>query len=115
MENSKGKKILAYFKDRWGISSTWQFIVINIVFAASGFSILYTKSYIYELVGLPLEASFGIKLLLFIVVVLPLYNIYFLIWSIVFGQYKFFVRYQKKILTRIARLGYLFKTAENKE
>jgi hypothetical protein len=113
MSKSTGQKLMAYFKERWGITSTFQFIIINLVFAASGFSILFTKEYIYEWVGLPLNASIGIKILLFIVVVLPLYNIYFLIWSIILGQYQFFIRYQKKILSRFSKLWYKMKPARN--
>lgn len=113
MNKRTGQRLMDFFKHRWGITSTWQFIVINLMFAASGFSILYTKGIIYEWAGIPLETSFGIKILLFFVVVLPLYNIYFLIWSIVFGQFQFFLMYQKKIISRFSRLWYLFRPARN--
>ena len=113
MNNTKGQKIISYFKDRWGITSTWQFIIINLVFAASGFSILFTKPYIYEWLSLPTEANFWTELLFFVVVVLPLYNVYFFIWSILLGQYKFFVFYQKKIFSRFSKIGNLFRVKQN--
>jgi hypothetical protein len=94
---------MKYLKEKWGVESTWHFIIINVVFACTGFSVLYVKDYIYSLFGLS-DAGFWIKALLFVLLVLPLYNLLLLVWGIVFGQFRFFWNYEKRFFSRIFKL-----------
>lgn len=94
------KRIVFYLREKWGITSTWQFILINIVFACTGFSVLYAKAVLYDLMGLS-EAGLAIKILLFLVLVLPMYNLFLLFWGTVFGQSLFFWNYEKRFFSRI--------------
>lgn len=94
------KRIVFYLREKWGITSTWQFILINVVFACTGFSVLYTKALLYDLMGLS-EAGLAIKIPLFLVLVLPMYNLLLLFWGTVFGQFRFFWNYEKRFFSRI--------------
>lgn len=91
-------------KIRWGITSTFQVIVILIVFACTGFSVLYTEEVIFRLLGIPEENSWWIALLLFIVITLPLYNLLLLIYGFIFGQFRFFWNFEKRFFGRMINI-----------
>ena len=88
-------------KRRWGITSTIQVIVILIVFACTGFSVLYAEELIFRLFGIPEDQGWGVRILLFIFITLPLYNLLLLIYGFIFGQFKFFWNFEKKMFGRI--------------
>lgn len=89
-------------KHRWGITSTWQVIIILIVFACTGFSVLYLESLVHELLNIPPNVDWYYSVLLFIVITLPLYNILLLVYGFIFGQFKFFWNFEKKFFGRFA-------------
>jgi hypothetical protein len=102
------------FKNRWGISSNWQIIIILIVFAITGSSsMLLTK---------PVLAFFEISLdkmnpFLFyfykIGIIFIIYQFLLLWFGFLFGQYNFFWKFVTNMLQRMT-FG-IFKTKKNPE
>ena len=101
-------------KQRWGITSDLQLIVIFFVFAITGSSSVYVAKPFLELIGMN-RASFPdvwwggtfywtLRLLL----IFPFYQILLVIFGWLFGQFKFFWGFEKKMLSRLG-LGFLFK------
>lgn len=88
-------------KTRWGITSTFQVILILVVFACTGFSVLYVEDIIFVLLGIGEEKSWWLAILLFILITLPLYNLLLLIFGIIFGQFKFFWNFEKRFFGRM--------------
>lgn len=98
------KKLWDKLKLRWGIENNLQVAVILLVFAVTGFSFLYINPFIDHLLGIEASDPFWIKALVFIVIVLPVYNVLLIFWGTLFGQYRFFrnfvVRFFKRITFR---------------
>jgi hypothetical protein len=98
-------------KTRWGITSTFQVIIILVVFACTGFSVLYAEEVIFRLMGIEEGKSWWLALLLFLLITLPLYNLLLLVYGFIFGQFRFFWNFEKRFFGRIIQL---FKNKSSK-
>jgi hypothetical protein len=87
-------------QSRWKLNNVWQVFVILIVFACTGFTVLFIKKPLFELwfpTGeKPIWASF-----LYWILILPFYNIILLLYGFVFGQFQFFWEFEKRLYNRI--------------
>lgn len=87
-------------KVRWKLGSTWQVIIILIVFACTGTTVLLIKrplfTYWFPEGEKPLWAN-----ITYYVLILPVYNILLLAYGFVFGQFKFFWEFEKRFFSRI--------------
>lgn len=99
-----GKNWIDKLKQRWEIHSTWQVVLILVVFACTGFSVLYVEEILVELLQLPTDMSWWGRLLIFIFLTLPLYNVLLLVWGFIFGQFRFFLNFEKRFFGRIGSL-----------
>ena len=95
-------------KKHWGISSDLQVVHILVVFAVTGFSTLFVHNYIDHLLGIEEDDSFWLKLVVFIIIILPLFNMLLFFWGVVLGQRKFVTRFIK------VKLNLLFKVFRSK-
>ncbi len=91
-------------KLRWGVNSNAQMIVIFIVFALTGSSITLIRRPIFELLGISSDTSWWISVPLYLVIVFPVYSILLLIIGTIFGQFRFFWEFEKKMWGRIKTL-----------
>ena len=80
-------------KERWGVTKSWQVIMILVVFTVTGFSVSFLHNLINPLIGIGYESSFLIKALSFSIIILPLYIIVLYIWATILGQKEFFTRF----------------------
>lgn len=101
------KSIWQKLKTRWGISSNFQVAVILLVFALTGFSTLFSHNYIDGLLGIDDDTAFWIELLVFVLLILPVFNMFLIIWGTLLGQRKFIVKFIK---AKINFLKLLFLT-----
>lgn len=85
---------------RWKVKNTMQVVIILIVFACTGFSVLLLKPYILQLLTGEREGS-TTGTILYYVLILPLYNLLLLFFGFVFGQFKFFWEFEKRFFNRI--------------
>ena len=97
---SLGQKL----KERWNVQSGWDVAVILLVFACTGFSILYLKRLIYGWIGLDTQSAAWLRWLVALVVVLPLYQVVLLVWGWLFGKFAFFWAFEKRMMARILGL-----------
>jgi len=85
---------------RWKVGSLFQVILILIVFACTGFTVLFLKrplfAYLFADGEIHLYAS-----IVYYVLILPVYNVFLLMYGFVFGQFKFFWEFEKRFFTRI--------------
>ena len=88
-------------KARWGITSTFQVVVILVVFACTGFSVLYAEEVIFRLFGIEETKSWWLALILFLLITLPLYNLLLLVYGFIFGQFRFFWNFEKRFFGRM--------------
>lgn len=100
-------------KERWGITNTWQLVIIFIVFAITGSSSVFVAKPFLHWVGMDLEnfpeSWWGQALywLLRILIIFPFYQILLVVYGWLFGQFKFFWAFEKKMLCRMG-LQFLF-------
>jgi hypothetical protein len=100
-------------KERWGITNNFQLIIIFFVFAITGSSSVYVAKPFLNLIGLELanfpETWWGEPLywILRILLIFPFYQILLVLFGWLFGQFKFFWAFEKKMLKRLG-LGFLF-------
>ncbi|MFW5830647.1 MAG: DUF6787 family protein [Prolixibacteraceae bacterium] len=87
------------FKKKWNITSNLQLIIILVVFSITGSAALIVKKYVFELIGISPETPLLLKIPLYIIVILPSYQILLLVIGALFGQFRFFYEFQKKSLS----------------
>lgn len=89
-------------KQRWGIESNFQLFIILLVFSLNGsLSLLFAKP-ILSIFGITKEILnpilfWGLRLLIVFIV----YQFLLVILGALFGQYKFFWNFEKKMLSRL--------------
>jgi hypothetical protein len=83
-------------KNRWKVKSGTQVLLILLVFACTGCSIIPIK----HLMGINASTPAG-YMILFYIGVLPIYNIMLLGYGFIFGQFKFFLEFEKRFFNRI--------------
>jgi hypothetical protein len=88
-------------QQRWGVKNYWQVIKILLVFACTGFSILYLKRWLVNWLEIETPA---LRWTFSIVVILPLYQVILLMYGWLFGQYTFFLNFEKKLLNRLKHI-----------
>lgn len=88
-------------KLRWNIKSNFQVIVILVVFAITGSTTVYLKKLIFELINITPETHLLLKIPLYIIVVLIVYNLLLLVVGFIFGQFRFFLEFEKKFFSRL--------------
>ncbi len=90
---------VAKLEKRWNVTTTQVFIIL-LVFACTGFSVMFLKK---PLLGL-LDANDSVwATVLYYVLIFPIYNIILLIYGFIFGQFSFFWDFEKRMFARIFR------------
>jgi hypothetical protein len=95
-------------KQRWGIDSNFQIIIIFFVFAITGSSAVRLAAPICGFFGVFKETSpwylyWSVRILL----IFPLYQILLVCFGWLFGQFNFFWNFEKKMLVRLGLSRFL--------
>lgn len=106
------KNVLEKLKLRWGVKNGYQVLIILIVFAATGFSILFLKQPIYKLAGISEQTPIWIRVIFYSLTILPIYQIVLLFWGFLFGQFTFFWNFEKRMFGSIQRIFKNKKSAD---
>jgi len=89
-------------KEKWGITSNFQLIIILIVFSITGSSSVVVGDPILDLIGLDKKTlSPWIFWPARILIIFPVYQVLLLIIGTLFGEFKFFWNLEKKMLYRL--------------
>lgn len=89
-------------KEKWGITSNLQFIIILIIFAVTGSLSVWVVKPILEIVGLDKsDVNAWIFWPIRIVIIFPIYQVMIVVIGALFGQFKFFWAFEKKMLVRL--------------
>lgn len=87
-------------KQRWKLDTVGQVMMVLVVFACTGFTVLLIKrpifEYLYPTGEKPLWAS-----ILYWVLIFPVYNGFLLFYGFLFGQFRFFWEFEKRFFKRI--------------
>ena len=95
-------------KERWGITTIYQLLLIIIVFAINGSLSARISNYLLTFVGInDYNTHWFIYYLILLVLVLPIYPFLLMGFGYLFGQSKFFFPFGKRMLSKIG-LGFIF-------
>jgi len=91
-------------KDRWGVGG-WGVLMILLAFSATGYSVLWIRKPLLDFL-LPDDVSGWLYWTVYVVTILPLYQVLLIIWGTIFGQGRFFwgkAKAMNRFLARIFR------------
>lgn len=87
-------------KQKWNLQSVGQVIIVLIVFACTGFTVLLIKKPLLDLLaGDSSDTVFAS--IVYYLLILPVYNVFLLAYGFLFGQFTFFWEFEKKSLNRL--------------
>ena len=90
------------FKEKWGITSNFQLAIILLVFSITGSVAVWVAKPVLDLVGLDKEAlSPWVFWPIRIFIIFPIYQVLIVVIGAIFGQFKFFWAFEKKMLVRL--------------
>ena len=96
-------------EDKWKVSYKWEMIAIFIVFAITGSLAGKLAGPFTEWIGLGREETNGfLYWTARILLIFPIYQVILIVIGWLFGQFKFFWEFEKKMLKRMG-LGFLFR------
>ncbi len=87
-------------QDKWKLKNLFQVVIVLIVFACTGFTVLFIREPFIRLIKGGGEMYWGINII-YILCILPIYNVILLFYGFIFGQFEFFWRYEQKMLKRL--------------
>ena len=97
-------------KEKWGITSNFQLLIIFLVFSVTGSLALWVAKPILDFFGLDKSAvSPWIFWPIRISIIFPIYQVLIVIIGALFGQFQFFWAFEKKMLVHLG-----FKQFKNK-
>jgi hypothetical protein len=88
---------------RWQVKNAWQVILILVVFACTGFTVMFLKRPILTFLAGE-EGNTTTATVLYYIFILPLYNIILLVYGFIFGQFTFFWQFEKRFMERFFSL-----------
>lgn len=91
---------LERLKTKWKLNSQHQVWVVLLVFACTGFTVMFIRKPILNAIGLERPNQLGWYIVYFIAI-LPVYQIILLFYGALFGQFKFFWDFEKRMLKRM--------------
>lgn len=97
-------------KQRWGIRSNFQLVIIFIVFAINGSASAKIGIFLMNCIGWTKETLHPVLFYtIACILILPLYPLLLMVVGWIFGQSEFFFKFGKKMLNRLS-FGLLFKS-----
>ena len=96
--------LLKRLQHKWQLKSIRQVLLVLLAFACTGFTVLLIKQPIFDFLGVDMSSGGFWKTVLYLLLVLPLYQVLLLAYGFVFGQFSFFWRKEKKFFQRIGAL-----------
>ena len=87
-------------KSRWRLDTGRQVLVVLLVFACTGLTVVAIKrpilSYLFDGGSMSAWAS-----VVYYILILPIYNLFLLVYGFIFGHFSFFWNFEKRLCTRI--------------
>lgn len=94
-------KWIEHLKRKWNLRSSIQVILILVVFATTGFTVMFLKRPIVALFSAEEEQNWWFTIIYYLLI-LPVYNVFLLFYGFIFGQFSFFWNFEKRFFKRIS-------------
>ncbi|GHM99176.1 hypothetical protein WSM22_06660 [Cytophagales bacterium WSM2-2] len=93
---------LEKLQQRWNAKNLWHVIAILLSFACTGLTIVWLMKPILRLLfgnEIPVWARIA-----YYILILPIYNLVLLFYGFIFGQFRFFLDFEKRFFRRMTSL-----------
>ncbi|MDX1617850.1 MAG: DUF6787 family protein [Balneolaceae bacterium] len=98
------KQLFDKLMARWEVESVWQVVVILFIFSVTGITVLYVKRLIFELLGFGANTPYWLRAVTWLLTVLPSYQVLFLFYGLILGQFDFVWRFEKESFQKLKGL-----------
>lgn len=95
------KTIIEKLMERWDLNSYTQVAIVLFIFSISGMSVLVVRKAAFNWLGFTASTPFWEEAIVWFLVVVPSYQLLFLSYGALLGQFDFVWRFEKKSLKRI--------------
>ncbi len=92
--------MLKKLKEKWNIKSNLQLVLILVIFSITGSASLVVRKFVFEWLGITTDTSLWIKVPLYVLIIVPAYQILFLVIGTLFGQFRFAWEFEKRVFSR---------------
>lgn len=97
-------KFIQKLMERWGVQSYGGLLLILFIFSVTGMSALVVRKWVFTWLGFNAETPLWIEAIAWILVVFPSYQLLFLLYGFILGQFEFVWNFEKKSLHRLKSL-----------
>ncbi|WP_421875262.1 DUF6787 family protein [Marinoscillum sp.] len=87
-------------QNRWNLKNGWQVIIVLVVFACTGFTVLFLKRPVVNFFTADGDQNIWFTIIYYILI-LPIYNVILLFYGFIFGQFNFFWQFEKRMWNRM--------------
>lgn len=94
---------LEKMKERWSLKSLTQVVLVLIIFSLTGMSVVLVKPFLFKFFKMS-NLHLIEQILLYIILIFPLYQILFLVYGTLLGQFWFCWNWEKKTIKAIGRV-----------
>ena len=91
------RKVIEKIKKKWGLKSNWQFFKINLIFSLAGMFVVFVRKPIFHLLHVTTATPLWIKILIYVPIFFPTYQMNLLILGFLFGEFEFFLEKEKRL------------------
>lgn len=98
------EKLIEKIKHRWGVKSLGGLLLILFLFAVTGITTLLVRHFLFDAFGITAATPYWIQVAAWIGIVFPVYQVLFLFFGLILGQFEFVCNFEKKSLQRIKSL-----------
>lgn len=102
-EANESQSFLERLKQKWGLKSLFQVILILIVFSLTGMTVVLIRPVIFNWFGFDALTPFWIKAVTYVILIFPMYQILILVYGSILGQFSFFWEKEKKLFRALTR------------
>jgi len=102
-EANESLSFLGRLKQKWGLKSLFQVILILIVFSLTGMTVVFIRPIIFSWFNFDELTPFWIKAVTYVLLIFPMYQILILVYGTLLGQFSFFWEKEKKLFKALTR------------
>ena len=103
MDPEGKRSFLEKLKDKWGLNSLLQVIMILVVFSLTGMTVVAIRPVIFSWFGFGELTPLWLKTITYVLLIFPMYQILILVYGALLGQFAFFWEKEKKLFKALSR------------
>jgi len=97
------ESFLEKLKEKWGLKSLFQVIMILLVFSFTGMTVVFIRPLIFTWIGFDDQTPIFAKSITYLLLIFPLYQILILVFGGLLGQFSFFWEKEKKLFRAMTK------------